>query len=95
MKVAELKKGMMLTTYNKYLFTKVSSGWLRVYKPRKKMSYTSKKNEKKNEKQIAIYLGTKKDISNTDVTWSDRFVMFENEVLAVDPPAWRYIAEMK
>jgi hypothetical protein len=41
------------------------------------------------DQKVAVYLGRKKDIGNTNIQWSDRFVLFDNKVLAVDPPAWR------
>jgi hypothetical protein len=43
------------------------------------------------DKDIALYLGTRADIGGHEVKWSDRFVLFQNKVIAVDPYTWRHI----
>ena len=37
-----------------------------------------------------VYLGTKKDL-DIDMSWTDKFVLINNEVVGVDPGAWRRI----
>ena len=43
--------------------------------------------------QKAMYLGNRKDMAVThqDFSWSARFALFNGEVVAVDPAAWKRI----
>ncbi|MAI59033.1 MAG: hypothetical protein CML56_08675 [Rhodobacteraceae bacterium] len=97
MKVKDLKIGMMLTVDSSEMqFKRVYSGeWLAVVhrNPRLDRQYPGKRSFDSNK--IAMYIGRKKDIGETTIEWSDRFVLFDNTVLAVDPPAWRYIQELE
>ena len=97
MKVKDLKIGMMLTVDSSELqFKRVYDGsWLAVVNRswRVDRQYPGHRNGDANK--IAMYLGRKKDIGETKIEWSDRFVLFDNTVLAVDPPAWKYIQELK
>lgn len=42
-----------------------------------------------------MYLGTKKDLGIKGISWSDRYVLFQDKVLAVDPYVWRNIQPVK
>jgi len=97
-KVKDLKIGMMLTVdSSERQFKRVYSGeWLAVVHrdPRRDMRYY-RGNRNGDPDKVAMYIGRKKDIGNPKVEWSDRFVLFENSVLPVDPTAWRYIQELE
>ena len=94
MKVAELEKGMLVTLVDDdmafYVTNFADSGpWLRVGdKP--KNSNWSRYYRKPVESRVIMYLGTKKDLG-LNIKWTDRFVLVENEIVGVDPPAWRRI----
>lgn len=93
MKVRDLKIGMILRPADDFqTFRRVYSGeWLEVTNKRKSKAFRSISEERSN---FAMYLGRRKDVGDTETMWSDRFVLFENNVLAVDPAAWRRIEEV-
>ena len=96
MKVAELKKGMLITlvdddsafyvtgSYND------SGKWLRVGSKPRKSVWGNHWRKKPIGSRVIMYLGTKKDLG-LNIKWTDRFVLVENEIVGVDPPAWRSI----
>tara|TARA_R110001583_G_scaffold12612_7_gene55838 strand:- start:14371 stop:14652 length:282 start_codon:yes stop_codon:yes gene_type:complete len=92
MKVSDLKIGMILRpTSDCQTFRQVYNGeWLMV-QPQATRVFGTRKPE---SSSFAMYLGTRKDVGDTKTQWSDRFVLFENSVLAVDPAAWRRIEEV-
>lgn len=98
MKVAELKIGMMVKPIdpNDRFLKSPTGGWITVARKRKSFGWpysirTNSNVTDTEDQKIAVYLGRKKDIGNTDISWSDRFVLFENKILAMDPPSWRKI----
>ena len=93
MKVKDLKIGMMLTVDSSELhFKRVYDGtWLAVVHRNRRLDRQYPGHRNGDSREIAMYLGRKKDIGETEIQWSDRFVLFDNTVLAVDPPAWKYI----
>jgi len=90
-KVKDLKIGMILRPMNdSQVFGETYAGeWLQVTN-----KYTRSGREFL-KPSFAMYLGTKEDLADIDTKWSDKFVLFKNKILAVDPSAWRYIEEVK
>lgn len=90
MKVKELKKGMILTHINRddcFTIYGATDNWVMVRpRPRYKYFHTSKICND----NVMIYLGTKKDI-DMKMQWTDRFVLIDNQIVGVDPAAWRKI----
>ena len=95
MKVAELEIGMVLRPSDiKYQFrTSYGGDWVNVVPIRNVRSVLQPNTRilPSGKQKVAVYLGRKKDIANESIKWSDRFVLFENKILAVDPSAWRLI----
>ncbi len=99
MKISELKKGMLLTSANDnecFSIYGVDSKWLNVIpKPSKRLyGYSKPWRPNTTKSKIAVYLGTKKDLS-IDIKWTDKFVLIDNEVIGVDPSAWRKIKKVQ
>ena len=94
MKVSNLEKGMLLECDDKsFKFIVTDYGdemWLRVAKPEKTW-WTRKVLD--SGPDFVMYLGTKKDV-NKKTAWSDRFVLVGDNVVCVDPTAWRRIKVM-
>ena len=104
MKVRELQKGMIVkpikdwefvihdayATPNPWLHVRMinrRSGYGRHFRPRPLDRSTDER-----PVQLAVYVGRKCDVGKTaKVSWSDRFVLYKNRVIAVDPAAWRRI----
>ena len=96
MKVAELKKGMLVECQDKDLRFVVtdyseSGPWLRVARFKRGKSWASGLRAK--WPKFVMYLGTKKDV-HVKVAWSNQFVLADNQIVAVDPAAWRWMKEM-
>jgi len=96
MKVKDLEIGMLLRPTHDKHFNAHNDEWLWVSDPAKRRRPSHWNNMRPvpatPKKDIALYLGTKKDIGfEVRVTWSDRYVLFQNKVLAVDPYVWRHI----
>ena len=96
MKVAELEKGMLVECEDKNLRFVItdygdSGPWLRVAKIVRGRSWAS--GLKATWPKFAMYLGTKKDV-DVKVSWSNRFVLADNQIVAVDPASWRWIRRM-
>jgi hypothetical protein len=93
MKICELEKGMMIRPKELHrIFVSRSEDWLNVGKIKKSLAYrrhSFKVELEEASKQIAIYLGNRKDVGKTEPKWCDKFVLFEGKILAVDPYAWR------
>jgi len=91
MKVAELKIGMMLEPAGD------SEIFLKLPPLSEQMAYLTVKCANPTffrngqAPRLAMYLGNRKDVSvnKKQMGWSDRFVLVDNEVTAVDPSAWR------
>ena len=97
MKVSELEVGMMLEPVgDSEIFLKVGPT---SYNNLKQISYVTVrtaspnffKNVQSSKVRVAMYLGTRKDVNvaKDEMNWSDRFILFDNEVTAVDPSSWR------
>tara|TARA_B100000214_G_scaffold319353_1_gene254017 strand:+ start:466 stop:768 length:303 start_codon:yes stop_codon:yes gene_type:complete len=96
MKVAELKKGMLLECENKdWCFIVTSYGdsgpWVRAAHVARRSAYAARIRE--DSPKFVMYLGTKKDV-NVKVSWSNRIVLVDNIVAAVDPASWKWMREM-
>ena len=94
MKVKDLEIGMLLRPVHNRYFNAHNDEWLWVATPTKRRRPTHWSNMRpitKSNIEIAMYLGTKKDLGIKGVAWSDRYVLFQNKVLAVDPYVWRNI----
>ena len=93
MKVCQLEKGMMIRPKELHkIFVSSSGDWLNVGKVKKSLAYRKisfKADLEEASKQIAIYLGSRKDVGKTETQWCDKFVLFEGKIFAVDPYAWR------
>ena len=90
MKVAELKKGDMLFPIpgmrflvSSYSFSE-SEPWVRVVETKAFQRFGRASGNKPDEVKFMIYLGTKKDTGAT-TTWSNRFCLLDNRVVAVEP----------
>ena len=79
MKVAELKKGMLLRPgrYSKFCI-KFNNTVL---------GAQPKYNKGGSDIKTAVYIGTRKEAGG-NIEWSNRYVLFHNRVLAVDPSDW-------
>ena len=100
MKVAELEIGMIVKPIHADdRFQPSPSGeWISVVKNYYTgYSWPARRKRRVNpnvskDQKVAVYLGRKKDVGKVgkkEVEWSDRFVLFENKVFAMDPPSWR------
>ena len=97
MKIKELKKGMLLTPAGDNECFSVwgnglegaNSRWVKV-RTRPSRNWPNYGGERICETKVMMYLGTKKDL-NLNVMWTDKFVLIENEIVGVDPAAWRRI----
>jgi len=100
MKVKDLKIGMMLKpdVSNRYFVTR-TEGWLSLSDPPSRKRSLRWNNmhlvTHPQDKDVALYLGTRADIGGHKVKWSDHFVLFQNKVIAVDPYTWRYISPVE
>ena len=97
MKVSELETGMMLEPVGD------SEVFLRVgptsYNNLKQISYITVrsagpnffKDPRQSKTRMVMYLGTREDVkvSKDEMSWSDRYVLHNDEITAVDPSAWR------
>jgi hypothetical protein len=98
MKVSELKKGMMLVPSDSsfmFFVSNYTDPWFNVVPKRRRGKtgygiYTWSQEDLDKKQNVAVYIGTRSDVSGT-VKWSNRYVLFENNVVAVDPSAWRKI----
>ena len=97
MKVKDLKIGMILrpANDNQVFRTVYSEEWLHVVNKHRSPRRLDYRLLKENKASFAMYLGTKDDLGDVTTKWSDKFVLFENRILPVDPSAWRYIEEVK
>lgn len=93
MKVAELKKGDMLFPIpgmrfliSSYSFSE-NEPWVRVVETK---SFRRFPRSMPDEGRFMIYLGTKKDTGAT-ASWSNRFCLLDNRVVAVEPSCWKWI----
>ena len=85
MKVSELKKGMLVSPIQGHkIFKSYSGDWINVGRMK-----GSPYHAKAASDDVAVYVGKKSDLNNYAISWSDRFVLFEGKVYAVDPHAWR------
>ena len=94
MKVKDLKKGMLLSCACEEdcfaIFGSSNDKWVMV-RPRPKNSRVRTAiNAKICPDTTMIYLGTKKDV-DIKMKWTDRFVLINNQIVGVDPAAWRRI----
>ena len=94
MKVSELKIGMLVQPHSGYFFTKIPKNFhLRlpylVVRPQSAAKLISADSR---DIQV-IYLGTRSDVNVTaeDFDWSNRYVMIDGEITAVEPSSWRLI----
>jgi ABC-type lipopolysaccharide export system ATPase subunit len=97
MKVADLERGTLLTAAGDnecFSICGIDEKWLSVIqKPRINRRNISYPIPSISKSKIAVYLGTKKDIS-VDMKWTDKFVLIDNEIVGVDPAAWRRIKKI-
>ena len=83
MKVAELKNGMLIKARGTNRLTVKFNGLV--------LGATRHFSAAVEETKYAIYLGQRDDIGgdhHPDVNWSNRFVLFKDRILAVDPSDW-------
>jgi hypothetical protein len=97
MRVSELKEGMLLTCSNDgdsfSIYGTEKTRWLRVVvKPSRFGRSTQYAFSNTLDTRVIMYLGTKKDM-NMKVGWSNRFALVDDEIVAIDPAAWRRIGE--
>jgi hypothetical protein len=98
MKVKDLKIGMMLkpAASNRHFVLREKSDWLGITDipnlRRPSLWASMHPVSHPLNRDIALYLGTRADIGGHKVKWSDRFVLFRNKVIAVDPYTWRHIS---
>ncbi len=93
MKISELEKGMLLTPVGDsecFTIYGTENKWLNVVPKGNSQRYGWYNLTKS---KIAVYLGTKKDVC-MDVKWTDKFVLIDNEIVGVDPSAWRKIKKI-
>lgn len=95
MKVAEVKLGMMLEPIHadSFLFKGLSySGNFSFVSVRRKTRWTKSECDPTKPK-FMMYLGTRKDVNvkNDPYSWSNRYALFDNEIVAIDPPSWKYL----
>ena len=101
MRVAELKKGDMLYPAPGMMFIVATYAfsdndpWLRVSETKvwqrtNQRIWKSSKPPIPKDTQFMIYLGTKKDTGAT-TTWSNRFCLLDNRVVAIEPSCWKWI----
>ncbi len=95
MKVKDLEVGMLLRPVHEYHFAAHNDEWLWCSAPIKRRSLRHLRPIAKVNRDIAMYLGTKKDLGIKGIAWSDRYVLFQDKVLAVDPYVWRNIQPVK
>jgi hypothetical protein len=89
--VKDLKKGMMIKPINKkYQFRATSMGWMNATTTLRKGKLSIREKE-----CFAIYIGKKEDVGESVIAWSDKYVLFEGKILAVDPHAWRNIVPVE
>lgn len=95
MKVKDLKKGMLLSCVYEEdcfaIFGSTNDKWVMVRARPKNSPYGRVAfNAKICPDTTMIYLGTKKDI-DIKMKWTDRFVLIDDQIVGVDPAAWRRI----
>jgi len=95
MKVRNLEKGMMLTCSSDdecFAIYGSDEKWVMVRAKPKHIEYwgSSSYSSKICPDKVMIYLGTKKDI-DINMKWTDRFVLINNQIVGVDPAAWKRI----
>tara|TARA_Y100000310_G_C20652110_1_gene799992 strand:- start:1750 stop:2028 length:279 start_codon:yes stop_codon:yes gene_type:complete len=87
-KVNELKKGMLLQCRHGCGFTVRFAGQILG-------AGRSRYDSGWDKESVAMYLGQRKDmgikINTGHIDWSDRYVLYKNNILAVDPSDWRWI----
>lgn len=91
MKVGELKVGMMVEPVGD------SEIFLTVPGRYETMPYVTVRNAtlilqaSRPRSKVAIYLGTRKDLNvdRSAMSWSDRYILLDGAMYAVDPSAWR------
>ena len=89
MKVGELKKGMLLAPAGDsetFLVSSISDA---------RVKYVCVRARRRHHPKVkcvtrAMYLGDRKDLNMTkkDNSFSNRYVLIDGEVAAVDPPSW-------
>jgi len=96
-KVKDLEIGMLLQPAgNEEIFYEFLSGdkmpYIKVMIQRKRSRWNVRPRKVKNKtpRQI-MYIGTKKDLNipHCDMSWANRFVLYNDHISAVDPSAWR------
>lgn len=94
MKVKDLKKGMLLACSDDrdcFAIYGSTDKWVMVrQKPKDSPWGRVPINVKICPDATMIYLGTKKDI-DVKMKWTDKFVLIDNQIVGVDPAAWRRI----
>lgn len=96
MKVSELKKGMLIKCANPnqtirtsgFAYNENDVPWANVV-PKKRPNWLTKQYTLSDkESDVVMYIGTKKDV-NVNAAWSDKFVLMNGKIVAIDPSAWR------
>jgi len=91
-KVKDLKKGMLIEplnpnhvlVLNSYTYGSDPLPWVNVIPKKRTRRMPGYPRE---SADIAMYVGTKKDVK-IEMSWSDKFVMINGKIGAVDPSAW-------
>ena len=94
MKVSELKKGMLVKcispkhtiSASNFAYGKNDVKWANVVS--KKRSLWARQKHRIETADVAMYIGTKKDVK-VSADWSDKFILLNGNIVAVDPAAWR------
>lgn len=91
MKVAELKKGMLIQPRGRNKFTLRLEGMV--------LGATPHQHHNVQEARVAMYLGKRDDIgiklNDGYIDWSNRYVLYKDMILAVDPSDWNRIEPIK
>jgi hypothetical protein len=104
-RVSELEKGMLVApSGDNEVFLKVPPsstsrelGYITVrIIPHRSLRRKHGEYGNKISKSWAMYLGTREDLNleQKDMPWINRYVMIDNEILAVDPSAWRRLKKV-
>lgn len=96
MKVADLKKGMLLvgigTARLRILPSTVSWGPDR---PMLQTVWPSKHDKNKKFVKFAMYLGTREELGFDKNFWGRRYALVDGQTMIIDREAWRYLQPIK
>lgn len=91
MKVGDLKPGMAIKAKKGHKLAFFSGGWTRSAGYAGVIDTSSRSySSKVAESDVAIYAGTREDVSDARGKWSNRYVMLDGQLMPFWPQDWKH-----